>query len=759
MDNKNGSTKYLFSIIAYVLILSVLAFALPVIPPLLSGTPNSTYSQWTILPMYGGGAIMSVAVDPTSPNIVYAAADLSGPYKSTDYGNSWKSIRTGLRTEADWDTSAIAINPSNHNQIFIGTGQAYGTPSPGDNYGGLFRSDDGGSTWHLVTRTLKFSGHGDVRQTGDGLILFDKNNNSIMYAATIWDGIFKSTDGGKTWANKGLSGKCLTGMAINSNGTIFASALLRGTTSGGIFKSTDGGSTWTTLSTVSTEKLVVNGNTIYASVPGTGIYKSIDGGATWTTKNTGISAASINALSGLAMDQSNPNILYTVSNVWSSPFQSLYKTTNGGDTWVSIPAGASSITINNLWNPSTSMFSSGSWSLTIDPTNSNQVYLADSYTVWGSHDGGANWYTNAQGLETTVTAVIKAHPSIPGLVIAGTNDVTGLITTNGGATVKHLYSYLPGNIADSNIWGVGYIKTDTTLSSATIYVSTGKSTGAGYLWKSIDGGSTWNLLSNLPSAGEKKAVAVDQKNPNIIYVSSKYNYMYKSTDAGNTWTQLTTGLSATSDIRRIVIDPVNTNNLYILDTTTGIYKSTDSGSTWSLANNGLTTGNDFNCLAIDPNHANVLYAGGQPNSQNYGLFKSVNSGSTWTPLFKNFSCGNIVVSPINSAIFAGGMAEWFYTSQTGVYVSRDGGGNWSSIGDLVSNIPLPYIKAVEEDPFNPGTLYVGTEGGGIYKYTPGIIYPKNTTITPAGAGPAVAAGSAGARSVIITIGGRVKEIK
>ena len=723
MDIENGGDKIMNRSKIYISLV-VLVFASPIMMSIIT---TNNY-EWTSVPVYGGGAIMSVAVDPSSPNIIYAASDLSGPYKSTDFGNGWTSIRTGLKSEGDWDASAIAINPKNHNQIYLGSGQAYGKYN-GD-YGGLFRSNDGGNTWDLISRKLKFSGHGDVRQTGDGLILFDKNNNSIMYGATIFDGIFKSIDNGNNWSYKALSGLCLTGMAMNNNGTIFVSALSRGSNSGGIYKSQDGGDTWITLSSLSTKKLVVNGNTIYAAVPGVGIYKSIDGGTSWIVKNNGISASSINSLSGLVMDQSNPNILYTVSNTWTNQLQSLYKTTNGGDSWINVPAGKPYVTVNKLWTSSGSWFSSGSYSLTIDPTNSNRIYLADSYTVWKSNDGGTTWSTNAQGLETTVTDVIKSHPLIPGLVIIGSRDVTGVISKDGGTTTRSLWDWRTGNISDSNIWGVDYVNKDVNILNATIYVSTGNDIlNIGNLWKSSDGGSTWHTLPNLPSPGQKKALAIDQKNPNIIYISANNNNIYKSTDYGNSWRHLTNGLpSSNSDFKKIVIDPTNTNILYALDTKNGVYKSTDGGSSWLQSNKGfssdLGTNNNFNCLAIDPNHTNILYGGGQYA----GLYKSIDSAGNWKTVLTNFSCGAVFVSPINSAVYAGGMAEWWFNSQTGLYASYNEGNNWSSIGDLVNNIPLPYIKSIEEDPFSPGTLYIGTEGGGNYRYGFLGAYPNNIIV-------------------------------
>jgi len=676
---------------------------------------------WSIIPLYGGGAITSVTIDPLTPNIIYAGSDLSGPYKSIDFGNSWKPIRNGLKNEADWSVATLTINPKNHNQIFMGTGVVFDHPT-GD-YGGLFRSDDAGQSWNLVTRSLKFSGHGDTRQFGDGLIIFDKKNNNIMYAATIWDGIFKSVDKGNNWYYTGLSGLYITGLVMNDE-SIFASVAKREKINSivndsilidsvsGIYKSIDDGNSWTKIFNGSVQKFVVRGNTIYAAVAGSGIFKSTDGGISWTARNNGISIEGINALVGLTIDPSNPNVLYVISNLWSNKsITSIYKTVNGGGFWENVPYDESNINVNNLWSNDYSRFSSGAHSITIDPNNSNRIYLADSYTVWKSNDGGNTWFTGAKGLETTVTNVIKVHPSIPGLIVIGTNDILGFISTDGGRSNKNLWGWRKGDIIDSDIWDVAYKKSDNETSKAVIYVTTGRN-GVGHLWKSSDGGISWKILNSLPYSGEKKAIAVDQTHSNIIYVAARNYDIYKSTNNGKSWVRLTKGFPKNSDIIKIIIDPKNHTNLYALDIRYGIYKSIDGGSSWKLSNKGIPNlePNDFRCLAIDSNNTNIIYGGGEV----YGLYKSIDSGNNWSVILSNFSCGGIFVSPINSAVYVGGMAEWWLNSNTGLMVSKDEGANWSQLGDLINNIPLPYVLNIEEDPFNTGHIYVGTEGGGNY---------------------------------------------
>lgn len=689
--------------IGYILAMAILIASILILvnaTHILTPIPTPT---WKPISLRGGGAIMSVAIDTNSPNVVYAATDLSGIYKSTDYGMTWISQRTGLKSEGDWNIAALAINPNNSNQIFMGSGEVWGHPS-GD-YGGIFQSKDGGQIWTLVSRDLKFSGHGDIRQSGDGLILFDKKNTSIIYAVTIWDGIFKSIDGGSTWLYKGLSGKYLTGIVINEAGEIFVSAGMRGTDTGGIYKSLDNGNTWMTLNnTIQANKLVVSGSIIYVASKGNGIYKSTDDGTTWNLKNNGLF---VKNFVGITMSSSNPSIVYAVSEEWENQSTgSLFRTINGGDNWSAIPLKESHISVNGWWKDS-SWFSSGSYSLTMDPTNSNRIYLADAYTVWRSDDGGITWSTNATGLETMVVTDIKVHPLIPNFSIISVMDNTGFISYDGGKTNNKLE-----DITDSDIWSIAYAPGGSKLANLTVYAATGRN-GIGNLWKSVNGGKNWTKLS-MPSSAVKTVVVVSLSN--ALYVSIENDYIYKSSDGGNTWTRLTLGLPRNPQIVKIITDPINADNIYILDRYQGVYKSINGGENWTSINAGfngeLGSIYDFKCLAIDQNSPSVLYAGGVV----HGLYKSIDGGLSWNQIFDNFSCGVVFVSH-NSVIYAGGMAGWWYDPiiKKGLYVSKDGGDVWNRIDNHIKNIPLNYIGSMADDPFQDGVLYVGTEGGA-YKY-------------------------------------------
>ncbi len=661
----------------------------------------------------GGGTISSLAINPASPNIVYATADLSGVYKSYDYGKTWSHSRGGLNTLADWTVAAIAVNPRNPNNLFIGSGEVWDHPA--GNYGGLFRSDDGGKNWKLVTRDLKFSGHGDYRQFGDGLIVFDPKNAYTIYAATAWDGIFKSTDGGNTWVNKGLSGYYLTAIAINDTGTIYVSAGKRNAQNGGIFKSTDGGETWVTLnSSISAQKMVVKGSTIYVASKGTGIYKSINGGYTWQLKNNGLSVSVRNFVS-VAMDSTNPSILYVVSKEWDNNEISLYKTADGGDKWTIIPNDVAKNVTTNGWWKSPAWFSSGSYSLYVDPVNPLRVYLTDSYTVWRSTDGGTTWETTALGLETSAVSDIKLHPSIPNLLMVATKDITGFISYDGANTTRNLWGWGDGQLMISNLYAIAFDPKKTNPSSATIFVVSGNAT-SGDLWKSIDSGKTWIKQTGLPNTKKYIGIAVDPIYPTNIYVNVGGDSIYKTIDDGAFWSKLP--LPAVTNIIRLEINPLQTSTIYILDEYKGVFKSTNGGADWTQYNTGFSPNlgvyYEFSCLAIDPKNPQILYAGGEQD----GIYKSTDGGTSWHQIFADFSCGSIAVDPNNNLnVFAGSRSDWWYRPEIkkGIYQSGDGGNTWIRIDDDVTESPLASISSLAVDPFQKGTLYVGTNGGGSYK--------------------------------------------
>ena len=265
-------------------------------------------------------------------------------------------------------------------------------------------------------------------------------------------------------------------------------------------------------------------------------------------------------------------------------------------------------------------------------------------------------------------------------------------------------------------------------------------TGGG-LWKTTDGGTTWNPVTdgkiNSASVG---AVAVCETDPDVIYIGTgetqirgniqQGDGVYKSTDAGNTWTHL--GLEATQNIARIRIHPQDCEQVWLAafgvhsapNPERGIYKSTDGGENWRLVlhRDDKTGGVD---LTMDPGNPDVLYAAlweawrkswgmssGGPGS---GLFKSTDGGESWDEISRNsglpqdgvFGKIGVAVSPSNpSRVWA--LIEH---DQGGVYRSDDAGDTWELINDERKLRQRAfYYTRIYADPFDDEIVYALNTG-------------------------------------------------
>ncbi len=258
----------------------------------------------------------------------------------------------------------------------------------------------------------------------------------------------------------------------------------------------------------------------------------------------------------------------------------------------------------------------------------------------------------------------------------------------------------------------------------------------GGLWKTVDGGTSWNPISDAffrtSSVG---AVAVSASNPDVVYVGMGESELrgniiqgdgvYKSSDAGKSWTRV--GLDKTMAVARVRIDPSNPDLVYVAafgdpysaTPDRGVFRSNDGGGTWKkvLFRDNKTGAEDLN---IDPNNPKVLYASlweafrtpysmssGGPGS---GLFKSTDGGETWTELTRNPGMPPGVIGKISVAV-SGADSNRIYAlveaHDGGLFRSDDGGATWRLINnDRELWQRSFYFLRVYADPKARDTLYV-----------------------------------------------------
>src|SRR6185312_9306142 len=241
--------------------LSLLGTLLLSTPPALGATvPPAGLAgalHWRSLGPYRGGIVETVAGVASQPNRYYMGAGGGGVWESDDYGSDWRNISD--KYFKNNNIGAIAVAPSNPDIIYVGTGNPAfrNTFLTGD---GMYKSTDGGRTWSRI----------GLEKTGIiSWIIVDPNDANVVYAAALGQGwasnpdrgVFKSTDGGATWKKilyvDDKTGAITLGMAPSKPQVLYASMwqayrrhwmLSSGGPGSGLYKTTDGGATWTNIS-------------------------------------------------------------------------------------------------------------------------------------------------------------------------------------------------------------------------------------------------------------------------------------------------------------------------------------------------------------------------------------------------------------------------------------------------------------------------------------------------------------------------------
>ena len=254
-------------------------------------------------------------------------------YKSDDQGNSWKIIGDA---NASGQVEVLAVNPREPSIVFAGT--YHMDPLQGSDFGGLYKSTDGGASW---TRVLAHS---------TNALAIDSENGTLIYAGTV-SGIYVSVDGGISWEQRinGLNSDDLEVRAIaldpTNPETVYAA------TSQALFKSVDGGASWVELGTNMPDQVrilkvdPVDSNVVYAGFESSGLLKSNDGGLHWTPVNSGLANGGHGiVVTGLVIDGQDHSVLYLSTGTFCEFMGectkgSLYKSTDGGSSWTDMSQG------------------------------------------------------------------------------------------------------------------------------------------------------------------------------------------------------------------------------------------------------------------------------------------------------------------------------------------------------------------------------------------------------------------------------------
>ncbi|HJQ84083.1 MAG TPA: hypothetical protein VKA21_08410 [Candidatus Binatia bacterium] len=453
----------------------------------------------------------ALAVDPTNPGVVYAGG--SSVHKTTDGGTTWNPANGGLaNTPIAW--CSLAVDPAQPSRVYV-------TDS-----GALFRSDDAGATWSLAFAS----------PAGAQTVALDPQAPSTVYVGEL--GVTKSTDGGDTWSPTSLDWPWVFRLAVDASGRVHAA------TGAGVFTSADGGNSWAAanagLHAASVMALAPGPDgTILAATDWIGVWSGTNDGGPWLPRNgdlpIGVNAAATTAVA----DPAASGTLYAgVLN------QGVFKTIDGGTTWQHADTGLA---------VTSSPFSSNI-TLAIDPQTPTTLYAALwKAGVFKTTDGGASWTAlDVVGPDSLTPPVALAiDPAAPDTVYVG-------------------------------LWGAP----------------------ASSIRKSTDGGATWvsaELSNPNPLAPRQVSqIVVDPNTPTTVYASASPEGIYKSVDGGLTWQLASNGIVGGRYITSIVIDPGDSRVLYATDPLQGIYVSVDAGESWLLQPDAALTNILIRSLAAFP---------------------------------------------------------------------------------------------------------------------------------------------------------------
>ena len=491
--------------------------------------------QWRCIGPHRGGRTVGAVGVPSQPNVFYIGVNNGGVWKTNDYGRTWKPIFDDQPTGSIGD---IVVSPSNPNVIYVGSGE------------GLQRPD-----------------------------------------LSVGDGIYKSTDGGKTWINTGLKeGQQIGGLAIdpNNENRVFAAVLGRPygpNTERGVYRTLDGGKTWEKVlyKDENTGAIQVtidpnNSNIIYADLwaarqgpwengawngKESGLFKSTDGGNTWKKLTAGLPTTEQGlARIGFCIAPSNSNRLY--ATVEAGKYGGIYRSDDAGENW-------------QLMNPDERLWGRGNdfAEVKADPKNADIVYTADIVT-WKSVDAGKTWsaFRGAPGGDDYHR--IWINPNDPRIMLIAT-DQGAIITVNGGETFSSWYNQPTAQFY--------HVSADNDF-PYNVYSGQQESGSVCIASRSNDGQISYREWRPV-AAEEYGYVVADPLNPNLVYGGKLTRYDKRNGQSQNIAPEaIRSGKYRFLRTAPVLFNPVDKKTLYYAGNV--LFKTMDGGNKWSIISPDLS---------------------------------------------------------------------------------------------------------------------------------------------------------------------------
>lgn len=525
-------------------------------------------------------------------------------------------------------------------------------------------------------------------------------------------------------------------------GTLYA------TTPQGVFKTTDGGASWAT-SLLATPVSAVAVDPVHPSTLWVGVstypasrslrmLKSTDGGATWAPSGAGLPATIFNFPVSLAVDPSDPRRLLLAFN------QLLWRSTDAGASWQPSTRGLPALT------------GSGARAVAFAARPAGTAFAATSAGLFRTADAGLSWKRVDHGLPVAAIDLLALAPSDRRTAYVYIATLGLYRSADGGFSWQRA-------AAPSSIFGAALAvspRSPRTLASVGAGGTLSRSTDGGTHWSTVpglagltsaafdagvpqrvyagsaapplggvlrsdDGGASWTRRSQGMTSLGAFLLAVDPQDPNRLWTTVG-NALFRSANRGRRWARATSPsmdlldqLAASGEVFAGV--PLRIPHAL---TTYVLQRSADNGASWQVAIDALSL--DLRLLRVAPSDPSTIYAQGLALGDGVSrLYRSTDDGSTWEPrssggpgLFCGF--GDLAVAPSAASVLYLASAQFDATSHCQGAVSRsdDGGATWTPADAGLPGVDGG-IAALAVDPGNPNLVYAATVGFGVWKSTDG----------------------------------------
>jgi N-acyl-D-aspartate/D-glutamate deacylase/photosystem II stability/assembly factor-like uncharacterized protein len=653
------------------------------------GTGSDLYPglKWRMIGPFRGGRTVGATGVPGQPNVFYIGVNNGGVWKTNDFGQTWKPIFDDQPTGS---IGAIAVAPSSPETIYVGSGEGLQRPdlSVGD---GIYKSTDGGKTWrHLGLR--------NAQQIG--AILVDPRDPNLVYVAALGHpyganeerGVFRSTDGGETWQKVLYKDENTGAIAL-----VFDPA---------------------------------NSKTIYADLwsarqgpwengawqgPGSGLYKTTDGGNNWHPLTNGLPtfAQGLGRI-GLTVAPSDPKTVY--ATVDSRQGGGIYRSEDGGETW-------------QLRTSDPRAWARGSdfAEIDVDPKNKEIVYCS-AIEIYKSTDGGKTFtgFKGAPGGDDYHTLWI--NPDNPQIMLSAV-DQGAVVTVNGGETWSSWYNQPTAAFY--------HVITDNQF-PYWVYGGQQESGSAGVKSRGDNGAISFRDWRTV-GVEEYGYVAPDPLHPNLIYGGKATRFDATTGQVQNVAPEiLRSGKYRFLRTAPILFSPVDPHALYLAGNV--LFKTTNGGVSWDVISPDLSREKPevpasigvfrrpematqprrgvIYAVAPSPKDINIIWAGTDDGL----IHVTRDGGTTW----KNVTPPQIdswsKISQLDASHFD---AKTAYAAvnrirlddqKPHIYRTTDGGATWK---EIVSGLPDGPVNTVREDPQRRGLLFAGTELAVFYSLNDG----------------------------------------